>query len=260
MLRATAGSRCQSSTFFHLATATNRTQEASERIINLYEDDEPSLQRLLQFLYDGDYADDSRPPELLWARPNACRCTYVPGTLTINASVYQVADKYAVEGLKSIAIRKIHERTSRQLSFHKRCTAAKYFLGDLLEAAGIAYACSTARRKDELRSAVISAMSSNIKSIYPHATFRGFALENPAVVLDVMKSISLRGMRGWPAGDKVRFESTCMAWPEFGYMALGVMCGAVSLVELRNWEKEAGEREGSGDDACEEFEEVFLGA
>ncbi|KAL2377198.1 hypothetical protein RJZ90_006918 [Blastomyces dermatitidis] len=99
---------CLQSEFFNKAL-TGDFKEASTQIINL--DDDPFIVgKIVQYLYDANYDDDSSPSEGGNNIPSEGGNGIGSGSRNpaeINTQVYIAADKYAIPNLKTLAITKL---------------------------------------------------------------------------------------------------------------------------------------------------------
>jgi len=100
---------CLRSKFFDKA-CDGPFKESSTREITLMEDDPEAVDRMINWLYCLDYND----------APTHNGVRQSKGSLSINALVYAIADKYDIKGLKKTAIEKTEAALKLPLDFKNK--------------------------------------------------------------------------------------------------------------------------------------------
>jgi len=95
---------CPQSAFFSKAL-NGEFKEASSQVVDLHDDDPLIVEKMLCYLYEGDYEDD--PPKTIPKRHKSLSSKdekSTPETAAhINARMYNIGDKYVIQGLMDLA-------------------------------------------------------------------------------------------------------------------------------------------------------------
>ncbi|KAH7308609.1 hypothetical protein B0I35DRAFT_464184 [Stachybotrys elegans] len=102
---------CPRSTFF-AAACNGAFKESNTGVICLEEDDPQTVELMLYYLYHLDYPKQKETPPPV--TPSAKSTQLIPACskstgLTLHAKIYAIAEKYDIQGLKTLALRKFKQ-------------------------------------------------------------------------------------------------------------------------------------------------------